>query len=66
MKTNLISITVIEPTDGMVLTNAPVGADLTNEEYTFSRQVYLGINDDIANWREIPITDIPLEREVLL
>lgn len=54
-------IIVLEPHDGMVLTNAPVGVELTNE-YIYTTQVYLGIYDSVDNWREIPIEDVPPER----
>ena len=54
MRQEQIQIRVLEPDDGYVLTNKPaVGAD-EETEYTYSRKVYLGINDSPENWREIP------------
>lgn len=49
MKTQPIQLIVLEPDDGMVLTNGD----------TYSAKVYLGINDSIENWWEIPESEIP-------
>ena len=49
MKSVPIQITVLEPDDGMVLTNGE----------TYSRKVYLGVNDDPSNWHEVPETEVP-------
>lgn len=39
-----IEIRVLEPDEGMVLTNGE----------TYSKLVYLGVNDTPENWHEIP------------
>lgn len=39
-----IEIRVLEPDEGMILTNGE----------TYSKRVYLGINDTPENWHEIP------------
>lgn len=49
MKTSEIAITVLEPSEGYTLTNGE----------TYSKKVYLGINDSPANWMEIPDEDVP-------
>ena len=38
------------------------GYTLTNGE-TYSKRVYLGINDSPDNWREIPDEEVPEEGE---
>jgi len=54
MKTSLINIEVLEPDDGMVLTNGE----------TYSTRVYLGTNDTALNWWEIPENEVPEEGEM--
>lgn len=49
MKTDTISIIVIEAEEGKVLTNGE----------TFSKKVYLGKLDTPDNWYEINETDLP-------
>ena len=49
MKINHIDIEVLEPDDGMVLTNGE----------TYSTRVYLGVNDTALNWWEIPENEVP-------
>ena len=44
MKMNPIQLIVLEPDEGMVLTNGE----------TYSKLVYLGVNDTPENWHEIP------------
>lgn len=44
MRQDKITLTVLEPEDGMVLTNGE----------TYSYKVYLGTNDKPENWQEIP------------
>lgn len=59
MKTGTIEITVLEPQEGYVLTNKPaIGAD-EETEYVYSLKVYLGVNDSVSNWREIPESEVP-------
>ena len=48
MKSGNIQITVLEPDEGMVLTNGE----------TYSRMVYLGINDSPENWHEVPESEM--------
>ena len=59
MITNTIQLTVIEPSEGYVLTNKPLSGADEETEYTYSLQIYLGINDSVENWREIPIDELP-------
>ena len=49
MKKQPIQIIVLEPDEGMVLTNGE----------TYSYRVYLGINDSPDNWWEIHESEIP-------
>lgn len=49
MKTQPITLVVLEPEDGYTLTNGEV----------YSKKVYLGINDSPANWWEIPDSEVP-------
>ena len=44
MKTSSIQIITIEPEEGFTLTNGE----------TYSKKVYLGIDDSPSNWEEIP------------
>ena len=53
MKSNPIQIIVLEPDEGYTLTNGE----------TYSKRVYLGINDSAENWREIPDEEVPVEGE---
>lgn len=43
MKMNEIRLVVLEPEDGMVLTNGE----------TYSTKVYLGVGDSAENWQEV-------------
>jgi len=54
MKQEQISIRVLEPDEGKVLTNGE----------TYSYKVYLGIYDDSSNWVEIPVEEIPPDIEL--
>ena len=49
MKTKPIQLITLEPDYGMVLTNGE----------TYSRLVYLGVNDSAENWHEIPESEVP-------
>ena len=49
MKTDNISITIIEADEGKILTNGE----------TFSKKVFLGKLDTPDNWREIDEADLP-------
>lgn len=49
MITKTIEMTALEAADGYVLTNGS----------TYSRLVYLGINDSPSNWHEIPESEVP-------
>ena len=53
MKQEQIQIIVLEPSEGMTLTNGE----------TYSKKVYLGINDSPSNWHEIPDDEVPQEGE---
>lgn len=53
MRTDEIRLTVLEPDDGMVLTNGE----------TYSTRVYLGVGDSVENWREVPEEEEALESE---
>ena len=46
---SIINITVLEPSQGMTLTNGE----------TYSKKVYLGINDNPNNWYEIEDDLVP-------
>ena len=54
VKNSEISIRVIQPEDGYTLTNGE----------TYSKKIYLGINDNPENWYEIPDEQIPEEKGV--
>lgn len=54
MKKQPIQIIVLEPDEGMVLTNGE----------TYSYRVYLGVNDSPDNWWEIPESEMPAPEEV--
>lgn len=49
MKTKPIQLITLEADEGMVLTNGE----------TYSRFVYLGVNDSSENWYEIPESEVP-------
>ena len=49
MRNATIEITVLEPEEGYTLTNGE----------TYSKKVYLGINDSPENWHEIPDEEVP-------
>lgn len=51
MRNATIEIRVIEPEEGYTLTNGE----------TYSKKVYLGINDSPENWHEIPDEEVPEE-----
>lgn len=55
MKTEQINIITLQADKGKILTNGII----------YSTQVYLGINDDPSNWKEIPIEEMekPVEQE---
>ena len=59
MKSDTIEIRTLEPEEGYVLTNKPLTGVDEEIEYTYSRKVYLGINDSAENWREIPEDEVP-------
>ena len=47
MKRTTIELIKITPSEGMILTNGE----------TYSDQVYLGANDSLDNWHEIPLEE---------
>ena len=49
MKTTPIEIITLQADEGMILTNGQ----------TYSKLVYLGINDSPENWYEIPENEVP-------
>ena len=49
MKTQPIQLIALESDEGMVLTDGE----------TYSTKVYLGINDSVENWWEIPESEMP-------
>lgn len=53
MRRQSIQLTALEPEDGYTLTNGE----------TYSKRVYLGINDNADNWREIPDEEVPKTEE---
>ena len=53
MKSTPIQIITLEPDEGFTLTNGE----------TYSKKVYLGINDSPENWWEIPDEEVPEETE---
>lgn len=55
MKQEQIQITILESSEGMTLTNGE----------TYSKKVYLGINDSPDNWHEIPDEEVPEEGDTL-
>lgn len=55
MKKQPIQIIVLEPDEGMVLTNGE----------TYSYKIYLGVNDSPDNWWEIPESEMPTPEELV-
>ena len=55
MKTTPIQIISIEPEEGYTLTNGE----------SYSKKVYLGVNDSPENWHEIPDSEVPEELELV-
>lgn len=49
MKKSTIELIKLTASEGMTLTNGE----------TYSKEIYLGCNDSIDNWREIPESEIP-------
>ena len=47
MKKTIVELTKITASDGMMLTNGE----------TYSKEIYLGVNDCIDNWHEITDTE---------
>ena len=47
MEKKIIEIPVLIPSEGHVLTNGE----------TYSKEVWLGINDSADNWREVPMAE---------
>ena len=54
MTQNTIQIIILTPSQGKVLTNGE----------TYSRKVYLGVNDSPENWTEIDESEVPLGTEL--
>ena len=50
MKQSSVQIIILEPSEGMTLTNGD----------TYSKKVYLGIYDSPENWYEIPDEEVPI------
>ena len=46
---------VLTAAEGMVYTNGEA----------YGKEIYLGVNEDPANWREIPESEMPSEPEIL-
>ena len=53
MKQSFISIAVLESSEGHVLTNGQI----------YTTKAYLGANDSVMNWTEIPIQEVPEEEK---
>ena len=53
MKQSFVSITVLESSEGNVLTNGQI----------YTTKAYLGANDSVMNWTEIPIQEVPEEEK---
>lgn len=51
MKQSFVSITILEPSEGHILTNGQI----------YTTKAYLGANDSVMNWTEIPIQEVPEE-----
>ena len=55
MKKSIIELTKLTASEGMTLTNGE----------TYSKEIYLGVNDKAENWHEIPDSEVPTETEGL-
>ena len=65
MKQSNYTIQIIEPSEGFTLTQS---ADVDLENRTLSKKVFLAVNDDPSNWKEITDTEadeIRLQQEEL-
>lgn len=51
MKKSIIELTKLTASEGMTLTNGE----------TYSKEIYLGVNDSADNWHEIPDAEVPKE-----
>ena len=59
------TVRIIEPSEGFTLTQS---ADVDLENRTLSKKVFLAVNDDPSNWKEITDTEadeIRLQQEAL-
>ena len=59
------TVRIIEPSEGFTLTQS---ADVDLENRTLSKKVFLAVNDDPSNWKEITDTEaneIRLQQEEL-
>ena len=59
------TVRIIEPSEGFILTQS---ADVDLENRTLSKKVFLAVNDDPSNWKEITDTEadeIRLQQEEL-
>lgn len=59
------TVRIIEPSEGYTLTQS---ADVDLENRTLSKKVFLAVNDDPSNWKEITDTEadeIRLQQEEL-
>ena len=59
------TVRIIEPSEGFTLTQS---ADVELENRTLSKKVFLAVNDDPSNWKEITDTEadeIRLQQEEL-
>ena len=59
------TVRIIEPSEGFTLTQS---ADVDLENRTLSKKVFLAVNDDPSNWKEIADTEadeIRLQQEEL-
>ena len=48
------TVRIIEPSEGFTLTQS---ADIDLENRTLSKKVFLAVNDDPSNWKEITDTE---------
>lgn len=59
------TVRIIEPSEGFTLTQS---ADVDLENRTLSKKIFLAVNDDPSNWKEITDTEadeIRLQQEEL-
>ena len=59
------TVRIIEPSEGFTLTQS---ADVDLENRTLSKKVFLAVNDDPSNWKEITDTEadeIRLQQEAI-